>query len=126
MSRSMPAATLGRRILSLSLRDKGRLLWALVRDRRTGLLPKLVLLGLAAYLASPIDLVPDFIPVAGHLDDALVAIAALLVLRLLVPRPVLLEHLERLGGRRPASENEQATDGRQALGHLRPAQPLVL
>jgi len=96
VSRSMPAATLGRRILSLSLRDKGRLLWALVRDRRTGLLPKLVLLGLAAYLASPIDLVPDFIPVAGHLDDALVAIAALLVLRLLVPRPVLLEHLERL------------------------------
>jgi uncharacterized membrane protein YkvA (DUF1232 family) len=55
-----------------------------------------VLLGLAAYVASPIDLVPDFIPAAGQLDDVLVAMAALLALRLLVPRPVLLEHLERL------------------------------
>jgi uncharacterized membrane protein YkvA (DUF1232 family) len=33
---------------------------------------KLLLAGLAAYLASPIDLVPDFVPVAGQLDDALV------------------------------------------------------
>jgi uncharacterized membrane protein YkvA (DUF1232 family) len=32
---------------------------------------KLLLGGLAAYLASPIDLVPDFVPVAGQLDDAL-------------------------------------------------------
>ena len=96
VSRSAPSPTLSRRILSLPLRDKGRLLWALVRDRRTGLLPKLVLLGLAAYVASPIDLVPDFIPAAGQLDDVLVAMAALLALRLLVPRPVLLEHLERL------------------------------
>src|SRR5690349_2273193 len=33
---------------------------------------KLLLGGLAVYLASPIDLVPDFVPVAGQLDDALV------------------------------------------------------
>jgi uncharacterized membrane protein YkvA (DUF1232 family) len=39
------------------------------------------LLALAGYLALPFDLVPDFIPVAGQLDDALVAA---LVLRRLV------------------------------------------
>ena len=33
---------------------------------------KLLLIGLAGYLALPIDLVPDFIPVAGQLDDAIV------------------------------------------------------
>jgi uncharacterized membrane protein YkvA (DUF1232 family) len=37
-----------------------------------------VLLGaLLAYLLSPIDLVPDFVPVAGHLDDALLIALAL-------------------------------------------------
>jgi uncharacterized membrane protein YkvA (DUF1232 family) len=44
---------------------------------------KLLLGGLIAYLASPIDLVPDIIPVAGQLDDAL---AVALVLRIVLRR----------------------------------------
>ena len=36
-----------------------------------------VLLGLVAYLSVPIDLVPDFIPVVGQLDDVIVAALAL-------------------------------------------------
>ena len=43
----------------------------LAKDPRTPWLSKL-LIGLAiAYLLSPIDLIPDFIPVLGHLDDLL-------------------------------------------------------
>lgn len=45
----------------------------LLRDRRLPRRQKLVLLGLLGYLVTPIDLVPDFIPVAGQLDDAIVA-----------------------------------------------------
>ena len=44
---------------------------------------KLLLGGLVAYLASPIDLVPDFVPIAGQFDDALVVA---LVLRAVLRR----------------------------------------
>jgi uncharacterized membrane protein YkvA (DUF1232 family) len=40
---------------------------------------KLLLGALVGYLAFPIDLVPDFIPVAGHVDDLLVVVLALRV-----------------------------------------------
>jgi hypothetical protein len=44
----------------------------LLRDGRVPRRHKLLLAGLLAYLALPFDLVPDFIPVAGQLDDVLV------------------------------------------------------
>jgi uncharacterized membrane protein YkvA (DUF1232 family) len=44
----------------------------LIDDPQVPRSSKLLLGGLAIYLASPIDLVPDFVPVAGQLDDALV------------------------------------------------------
>lgn len=54
----------------------------LLRAPRVPRRRKLLLLLLAAYLASPLDLVPDFIPVAGQLDDAiLLALVLRYVLR---------------------------------------------
>src|SRR5436190_22728301 len=44
----------------------------LARDDRVPRRRKLMLLALVGYLALPFDLVPDFIPVAGQLDDAIV------------------------------------------------------
>jgi uncharacterized membrane protein YkvA (DUF1232 family) len=44
----------------------------LMSDPRVPRRRKLLLAGLVGYLALPFDLVPDFIPVAGQLDDALV------------------------------------------------------
>ena len=58
----------------------------LIGDSRTPLRGKLALVLLVPYLASPIDLIPDFIPVLGYLDDALlVAFALRLVARLAGP-----------------------------------------
>jgi uncharacterized membrane protein YkvA (DUF1232 family) len=48
----------------------GRLAWQLGRDPRVPGARRAALIGGAAYLASPIDLVPGIIPVAGQLDDA--------------------------------------------------------
>jgi len=49
----------------------------LLVDDRVPRRRRLVLLGLVAYLAFPIDLVPDFIPIAGQLDDVIIAAFAL-------------------------------------------------
>jgi uncharacterized membrane protein YkvA (DUF1232 family) len=49
----------------------------LLRDDRVARRSKLLLAGLIGYLALPIDLVPDFIPVAGQLDDAIIVVLAL-------------------------------------------------
>jgi uncharacterized membrane protein YkvA (DUF1232 family) len=54
-----------------------RLLRSLVRDGQTPLDVRLVLIGLVAWILSPIDLIPEFIPVLGPLDDVVVAIVAL-------------------------------------------------
>jgi len=63
----------------------------LARDHRVPRRRKLMLFALAGYLAMPFDLVPDFIPVAGVLDDAVIVIV---VLRHLVRRDptLLVEH----------------------------------
>ena len=57
--------------------DIARLVRSLVADRRTPAGVRLALLGLVAWLVSPIDLVPEFIPVIGPLDDIVVAVLVL-------------------------------------------------
>jgi uncharacterized membrane protein YkvA (DUF1232 family) len=53
------------------------LLHRLIGDERIPCHRKVALLGLVVYLSVPIDLVPDFIPVVGQLDDVIVAALAL-------------------------------------------------
>ena len=66
-------------------------LWLASRDPRTPWHAKLVALCVAAYALSPIDLIPDFIPVLGYLDDlVLVPLGILLAVRL-VPQPLIQE-----------------------------------
>jgi uncharacterized membrane protein YkvA (DUF1232 family) len=55
----------------------GRLAWALARDPRVSKSRRLAVLAGAAYVISPVDLVPGFIPLAGQLDDLLVALGAI-------------------------------------------------
>jgi uncharacterized membrane protein YkvA (DUF1232 family) len=60
------------RALAAFIPDCLRLFRGLLRDPRVPRSRKLLLVGLVAYLAMPFDLVPDFIPVAGQLDDAII------------------------------------------------------
>ena len=67
-------------------------IWLAGRDPRVPWPVKLLALLVAGYALSPIDLIPDFIPVLGYLDDVLlVPLGVLLVIRLLPPA-LLAEH----------------------------------
>jgi uncharacterized membrane protein YkvA (DUF1232 family) len=64
-----------------AVRDHVAVVRRLLVDPRVRRRDRVVLLGLLAYLVSPIDLVPDFIPVLGQLDDVVVAVLVLRWLR---------------------------------------------
>jgi uncharacterized membrane protein YkvA (DUF1232 family) len=60
--------------------------WIAARDRRTPWPAKLLATAIAAYALSPIDLIPDFVPVLGYLDDLLILpLGIVLVVRMIPP-----------------------------------------
>src|ERR671936_1461634 len=73
-----------------------RLIWALLRDPRVPATRKGILVLLAGYLVNPIDLIPDFIPVLGQLDDVAVTLLVLDVFIRSAPKEVVDEHLARI------------------------------
>jgi uncharacterized membrane protein YkvA (DUF1232 family) len=81
--------------LMLQLPTYARLVWGLARDSRTPLGLKLLLGGALTYVVTPVDLIPDVIPILGHADDLTVL---LLVLDLFIsnaPTAVREEHMAR-------------------------------
>ena len=74
------------------LRRDAHMLWIAARDPRTPLAAKLLGGFIAAYVLSPIDLIPDFVPVLGLVDEMILVPIGLMVARLLVPEPLLAEY----------------------------------
>jgi uncharacterized membrane protein YkvA (DUF1232 family) len=66
------------------------LYWA-YRDRRTPWYAKAWVLLVLAYALSPIDLIPDFVPVLGYLDDLLLIPLGIWLALRMIPEPVMLE-----------------------------------
>ena len=75
----------------------GRLVLELFRDRRVPWSSKVVLGFAAAYVASPVDLIPDFIPVIGRIDDLAVFVVCIDLFLESVPRDLMVEKLYALG-----------------------------
>jgi uncharacterized membrane protein YkvA (DUF1232 family) len=66
-------------------------LWIAARDPRTPVLAKFVAGAVAAYALSPIDLIPDFVPVFGYLDDLLIVPLGIMLAIKLVPKSLMIE-----------------------------------
>jgi uncharacterized membrane protein YkvA (DUF1232 family) len=69
-----------------------RLLAGLITDPRVALVDKLLVFGAIAYIVTPIDLIPDFIPFIGEVDDVYLLVIALQRLISNAGRLVLLDH----------------------------------
>ncbi len=69
-----------------------RLLGGLITDRRVSAVDKLLVVGAIGYIVMPIDLIPDFIPFFGEIDDVFLLVLALQRLIENAGRLVVLEH----------------------------------
>ena len=104
----------------MALRDWARVLkrdvvalWIAARDRRVAWPVKALAGAVAAYALSPIDLIPDFIPVLGLLDDLLIVPAGIWLALRLIPAPLM-------------QEFRQAAQQRLARPMSRPAAAIII
>ena len=80
---------------ALSLKKEITALYYAYQNPEVKLLPKLIIIFTIGYALSPIDLIPDFIPVLGYLDD-LIIIPALITLSIkLIPKEIMDESREK-------------------------------
>jgi len=70
-------------------------LWIAARDPRVPWHAKALATAIAAYALSPVDLIPDFIPVLGYLDDLVIVPVGILLVVRLIPAPLMAEFREQ-------------------------------
>ena len=66
-------------------------LWIAARDARSPVMAKITASAVAAYALSPIDLIPDFVPILGYLDDLLIVPLGIILAVRLVPPLLMME-----------------------------------
>ena len=81
------------------LRDWGKSLkcnlvaiWLASRDPRVPWYTRVLAIAVAGYAFSPIDLIPNFVPVLGYVDDAIILPLGVLLMLRLIPREIMAEH----------------------------------
>jgi uncharacterized membrane protein YkvA (DUF1232 family) len=93
------------KIWARTLRRDAHAVYLASRDPRVPWHAKLLAVAVAGYALSPIDLIPDFIPVIGYLDDLIIVPLGIWLVVSLVPGDVMAECRARAdaAGMRPAS-----------------------
>lgn len=85
-------------------------LYLAARDPRVPWYAKAIAVAVAAYALSPIDLIPDFVPVLGYLDDMIIVPAGIALVIRLIPPAIMAEHraLAAAAQDRPVSRSAAA------------------
>jgi uncharacterized membrane protein YkvA (DUF1232 family) len=102
---------LAKRIAKLPFLDKISLAGSLFRDERIPIALRMIALALVLYITSPIDLLPDFIPVIGYFDDILIVIVGAGLLLRSIPGHILEEHVTRYESRKSNEPANLQTGG---------------
>ena len=87
------------------LKRDAHAIYLAARDPRVPWYAKLLAIAVAGYALSPIDLIPDFIPVLGYLDDLIIVPIGIWLVVSLIPEEIMVEHraIANQAGQRPAS-----------------------
>src|SRR6516165_5462277 len=67
-------------------------IYRVARDPRVPWYAKALALCVAGYALSPIDLIPDFVPVLGYMDDVIIVPLGILIVIKLIPPEIMAEH----------------------------------
>ena len=96
--------TIGALVLKArKLRNSIYMLYLASRDPRVPLYVKILMLLIIAYALSPIDIIPDVIPIAGYLDDLIILPLGIYLVFRLIPEEVKAEYQEKAGTHIPGS-----------------------
>jgi uncharacterized membrane protein YkvA (DUF1232 family) len=85
------------------LRSTIYVLYLASKDPRVPLYVKILLLLIIAYALSPVDFIPDFIPLFGYIDDLIVLPLGIYIVLKLIPEEVKTEYREKAGAKLPGS-----------------------
>jgi uncharacterized membrane protein YkvA (DUF1232 family) len=80
------------------LRHEAKVYRALYKDNRTPRISKILLLVALGYLLLPFDIIPDFIPFAGQLDDVIIVPLLFYLATMFIPKEVVKENRLKAGG----------------------------
>lgn len=83
------------RAIAHNIKVQAHATWLCARDPELGWGPRLFALFIAGYALSPIDLIPDFIPILGLLDDAILIPAGVWIFRKMTPAHIFSRNLAR-------------------------------
>jgi uncharacterized membrane protein YkvA (DUF1232 family) len=88
-----------------NIRVDAHTVWLCARDPKVPLPARLLGLAIAAYALSPIDLIPDFIPILGLLDDAILIPLGIWLFVRMIPADIYARHrvAAKAAGQRPVS-----------------------